>query len=107
MGNPEQTRWAYLAHSEIANLNIIRKVYIFSDQKQLAYSLIMETTVPHSHLFSAFDTIYFNNNNIHKNLLMAVEGSLKIREVAKFESERLKTYKDMAPQSPLKCLQAL
>ena len=38
---------------------------------------------------------------------MAVEGSLKIREVAKFESERLKTYKDMTPQSPLKCLQAL
>lgn len=38
---------------------------------------------------------------------MAVEGSLKIREVAKFESERLKTYKDMAPQSPLKYLQAL
>ena len=67
----------------------------------------METTVPHSHLFSAFDIIYFNNNNIHKNPLMPVEGSLKIREVAKFESERLKTHKGMAPQSPLKCLQAL
>ena len=38
---------------------------------------------------------------------MAVEGSLKIREVAKFESNRLKTYKDMASRSPLKCLQAL
>lgn len=33
---------------------------------------------------------------------MAVEGSLKIREVAKFEGEGLKTYKDMAPPKSLK-----